>query len=227
MGIFLSTRSGIYQSDLVKPDLDSKRKMKPVQGINEYCKKRVLSEEDKAKLLSLQASLDNLFIQRAQVAYVRSRAKWIEQGEKSTSYFFGLKRRRHEKNSIDVLMVNNRECSDSKTISKEIHRIYSKLYSSSYSTEDSLLFLGGIKQNIPEIDVAFKELCDSELNMKELDTAVKQMSDLTSNFYKFFWEDIKEMLLNALKECIENNHLITTRVSLHCQNWQGDGPNSR
>lgn len=51
----------------------------------------------KTKLLILQANLDNLFVQRAQGAYVRSRAKWIAQGEKNTSYFFGLKTRRQEK----------------------------------------------------------------------------------------------------------------------------------
>lgn len=33
---------------------------------------------------------------------------------------------------------------------------------------------------------------------------------LTSNFYKFFWEDLKELLLNALKECIEKNDLMPT-----------------
>lgn len=52
--------------------------------------------------------------------------------------------------------------------------------------------------------------------MKELDTAVKRVSlwkaprqdGLTSNFYKFFWEDIKELLFDAFKECIENNGLM-------------------
>ena len=54
--------------------------------------------------------------------------------------------------------------------------------------------------------------------MKELDTAIKQMSVnkapgqdcLTSNFYTFFWEDIKEVLFNALKGCIEHNKLMLT-----------------
>lgn len=107
-----------------------------------------------------------------------------------------------------MLMVNNTECSDTKAISEEIYKFFSKLYSSSYSEEHSLLFLESIKQYIPQIETDFKERCDSVINMKELDLALKQMSigkspgedGLTSNFYKFFWEEIKELLFSALKE---------------------------
>ncbi|OOO00291.1 MAG: hypothetical protein ATN35_08060 [Epulopiscium sp. Nele67-Bin004] len=71
---------------------------------------------------------------------------------------------------------------------------------------------------IPQINLAFKDLCDSDLTMKELDTAIKQMAidkapgqdGLTSNFYKFFWEDIKELLFNAINECIDSNNLMST-----------------
>lgn len=33
---------------------------------------------------------------------------------------------------------------------------------------------------------------------------------LNSNLQKFFWEDIKELLINAIKECIDNNDLMWT-----------------
>lgn len=33
---------------------------------------------------------------------------------------------------------------------------------------------------------------------------------LTTNFYKFFWEDIKDLLFKALKECCESNFLLPT-----------------
>ena len=99
-----------------------------VQEINQYCRKNTLSEEDKIHLSNLQTKLDQLFTQRAQGAYIRSRAKWIEQGEKNSSYFFSLERRRQERNSINVLMVNNVECSDNKIIAEEIFQFYSKLH---------------------------------------------------------------------------------------------------
>lgn len=150
-----------------------------------------MSDEERAKFVCLQARVDNLFIQKAQGAYVRSRAKWIEQEEKNLSYFFGFEWRRQEKNQINILMVNDEECSDTKVIAEEISKFYCELYSSSFSVEDSLPFLESIKNYTPQIDIIFRELSDSEIIMKELDVAVKQMSlgkapGLTSNFYKFF-----------------------------------------
>lgn len=43
------------------------------------------------ELMELQTRLDNMYLQRAQGAFVRSRAKWIEAGEKN-SYFGNLER---------------------------------------------------------------------------------------------------------------------------------------
>lgn len=52
-----------------------------------------------------------------------------------------------------------------------------------------------IKNNIPSIDSVFKELCDSDLTLQELDAAIKQSKPgkspgpdgLTTDFYNFFW----------------------------------------
>lgn len=110
--------------------LQRENELKLIQEISECCQKFELSEEDKAKMLCLQTRVDNLYIQKAQGAYVRSRAKWIEQGEKNSSYFFGLERRRQEGNKIDLLMINDSKWSDTTLISEEIHRFYSNLYRS-------------------------------------------------------------------------------------------------
>lgn len=87
--------------------------------------------QDTTKLVELQTKLDTLFTKKAQGAYVRSRAKWMEQDETNTFYFFGLEKKRQESNSINTLIINNSECSDAKIISEEVYCFYSKLYSSS------------------------------------------------------------------------------------------------
>lgn len=55
-----------------------------------------LNEEDKIELLTLQTKLDEIHLKRAKGAFVRSRAKWIEEGEKNTSYFSNLEKKRQE-----------------------------------------------------------------------------------------------------------------------------------
>lgn len=47
--------------------------------------------------MELQTKLDNLSLEKAQGAFIRSQAKWIEFGEKN-SYFCGLEKSRQQKN---------------------------------------------------------------------------------------------------------------------------------
>lgn len=68
------------------------------------------------------------------------------------------------------------------------------------------------------MSLAFKESRDSEITMKESDTAVKQTSankapgrdGSTSHFDWFFWEVIKELLFNTINQCVDNNHWTST-----------------
>ncbi len=55
------------------------------------------------QILSLPSKIDDLYIQKAKGAYARSRARWIEKGEKSSNYFCRLKKKRQENNSINSL----------------------------------------------------------------------------------------------------------------------------
>ncbi len=45
------------------------------------------SEEDKERINTLQSKLDEMYMNKAKGAYIRSRARWIEEGKKNTAYF--------------------------------------------------------------------------------------------------------------------------------------------
>lgn len=57
------------------------------------CNKSEMDNETKLQILSLQSKIDDLYTQKAKGAYVRSRARWIEKGEKSNNYFSRLEKR--------------------------------------------------------------------------------------------------------------------------------------
>lgn len=105
-----------------------------IKEINTICCKTLLSDIDKQKLIALQAALDNIYMFKAKGAFLRSRAKWIEEGEKSTAYFCRLEKRRQEKNALKSLIIGGQISKDPDLISKEVYSFYSKLYSSSYSS---------------------------------------------------------------------------------------------
>lgn len=46
-----------------------------------YCNRPNPTEDDRQKILNLQQKLDEVHSRKAQGGFIRSRAKWIEEGE--------------------------------------------------------------------------------------------------------------------------------------------------
>lgn len=76
---------------------------------NPLCKGEALNDKEKEELLHLRSDLDQMFAEKANGAFIRSRAKWIEDGEKNYSYFFNLDDHRQKKN-IRKLKINENLC---------------------------------------------------------------------------------------------------------------------
>lgn len=68
---------------------------------------------------------------------IRARARWIEQGEKPSSYFCSLENRNFvSKRMVSLIKSNNEEITDFKSINKEVCNFYKKLYN---SREDNIV----------------------------------------------------------------------------------------
>ena len=66
---------------------------------------------DMNKKRALDAQLDNLCNSKAKGVQVRSRYKWITEGEKNTKYFLGLENKQQSTNIIRKLKsIENVEC---------------------------------------------------------------------------------------------------------------------
>uniref|UniRef100_A0A3B3H9P1 Reverse transcriptase domain-containing protein n=1 Tax=Oryzias latipes TaxID=8090 RepID=A0A3B3H9P1_ORYLA len=198
---------------------DGKQKeMEIIREINSICCKSLLSEGEKQRLSLLQTSLDNMYVSKAKGAFIRSRAKWVEEGEKSSAYFCRLEKRRQEKNAVNKLVINGRESTNTEEIKREIFQFYSGLYSSSYSSQDADCFFNYIKDLTPKVDENFKQVCEAEITLEEAEKAMRSLAldkspgsdGLTINFYRHFWDHLKEQFLLVIKEISELNILPTT-----------------
>lgn len=69
-----------------------------IKDINDCCKKDLLLEPNKEEMIRLQTKLDDFYLNRAQGAFIRSRAKWMEVGVKNSSYFSRLEKSRQKCN---------------------------------------------------------------------------------------------------------------------------------
>lgn len=123
-----------------------------IKEINEYYNRTSLTDTDKRMLQCLLTKLDDIYLQKAEGAFIRSRAKWIEEGEKSTAYFCRLEKRRQERLSIKALLINGNVVTDRSLIAKEAVSFYTKLYSSTFSSDNAESFFSHIKDLIPRID---------------------------------------------------------------------------
>jgi len=173
------------------------------------------SEQDREKLYLLKEDLDVLYAEKAKGAFIRSRAKWLEFGEKNSTYFFNLEKRRGELKRISTLNINGNLTSDEGKISKFVSDFYQRLYTSSFHSEFSNTFFLEVDPFISSISVDSQAVCEGEITMEELDVLITKTplnkspgpDGLPFEFYRSFWNDIKVLILDVFKECLDRGEL--------------------
>lgn len=176
-----------------------------------------LSEEDRKEYMKLQNELDNIYRIKAEGASIRSRVKWMEEGEQNLAYFFRLEKRKSRLSSISQLDINGEITNDAKKISMFCTDFYSNLYSSRYSEETVKDFLKSIK-NCKKISDSDRQSCDYDSSTNEIKRCIKKFKNnkspgndgLIAEFYKSFIEEITPFLLCVYQESICNELLPPT-----------------
>jgi len=106
---------------------------------------------------------------------------------------------------------NDELITDPNDILEEQKLYYQKLYS---RPEDEFVYQNNI-DNVNALNNVQKESCDIPITIHELGKALKELGNLkspgtdglTTEFYKFFWVDIKELVYNSLIYAYEHNSL--------------------
>lgn len=138
--------------------------------------KTSLSEEEQIQMKRLKEDIDNLYIDMAKGAFIRSRAKWLEQGEKNSSYFFALEKRNRKRNNIVSLKINDNITNNPSDISKCVCSFYSNIYKSNFKIDDCEKFINLIKTFTPSISEQFQQNCEEPITKLEILEAIKSMS---------------------------------------------------
>ena len=86
-----------------------------------------LTDEEQIMLSECQDKLDNIYRRKAEGAFIRSRTKWLEEGEKCSSFFFNLEKSKNKKQTIDILNIHGSSVTDSKIIASFCSDFYSNL----------------------------------------------------------------------------------------------------
>lgn len=172
-----------------------------------------------ARKSDVKEKIENYYINKAKAAQIRSRVKWIEEGEKGTKFFLGLEKTHQENNVIASLKVENKTLNDPMDILKQEVKFYSHLYTSAKVQDNEIHdYLTPIMlENI--LNDNEQQLCEGLLTVDECSEAVHNMKTnkspgcdgLPSEFYKTFWSDVSDLVLNSLNEAMEKGELSTSQ----------------
>jgi len=165
--------------------------------------------------VELESKLDNIYNEKAKGIQVRSRAKWIQEGEKSTKYFMRLESQRQGLNVINELQRSNGYVTtNSEEILEEIGSFYSELYCSKQSGNHNVSdFIRNVET--PTLSNLSKEMCDINITLSEVKVVVNNMKEnrapgldgLTSEFYKKCWPFIDKIVYNMIIETFDKGEL--------------------
>lgn len=160
------------------------------------------------KKRTLERQLSDLYDRRAKGAQIRSRAKWINEGEKNTKFFLGLEKKHQTQNTIYELKdKNNETLTTDDDILGEMCCFYEELYrSKNISSSEIENYLQN--SNIMRLSENVKNTCDQFPNLEECRDTVMNMKHnkspgldgLPVEFYLCFWDKISILFHNMLKE---------------------------
>jgi hypothetical protein len=149
---------------------------------------------------------------------IRSRAKFVEQGERNSKYFLNLEKHNQSIKNIKCLLGDDGAVITGPVeILNEQIRFYTTLYTETDTERHLRPEIGDFLDtgNLPRINEASQRLCDEQITLAECGQSLKLLSNskapgtdgLTSEFYKFFWPDIKELLLDSYRHSYETGKL--------------------
>ncbi len=132
---------------------------------------------------------------------VRSRARWIEEGERPSRYFCGLEKRNFvNKNIIRLVGGNGGNIIEQKDILQEVKTFYMNLYScKDKDLIDVDLEVLLQEEIVPKLDTTERDFLETPFTLSELSETLKGMKNdkspgpdgYTVEFYKVFWLDLK------------------------------------
>ena len=173
------------------------------------------TEKVSEEIKNCKDELESLYNIKTNGCIIRSRANYIEFGERNSKYFINLEKRNQKRKVIKKLITENGDIvTNGNEILDEEKRFYQKLYSSC-KPDDCNLHELLIDVDAPKLDVVAQEGCEGTITLNECSSAIRNMSNNKTpgtdgfpiEFYKFFFKDISKNLLDSFNFSFQNGKL--------------------
>ena len=149
---------------------------------------------DTEKYLLAKQKLSEFEQQELDAVKLRAKARFAEEGEKSSRYFYSLEKKKQADKRIHSITKDNLDTvTSTHDLLSETRSFYKKLYTAEIINPDAQQSF--LDTSILQLSSSDQNSCDLPLSSAELESALKKMEidkspgidGLTSNFYKHFW----------------------------------------
>ena len=164
---------------------------------------------------TLENELKNIREKRMEGTLIRSRARWIQDGEKPTRYFCNLENRNFVSKEIHRLNVNGKIVEDEDQIIEEVRLFYKDLYSSRDEQLEDIELGLILNEQTPKLNEEAANSLDGPITLEEAGQVLKQFSHnkspgtsgFTVEFLKVFWSHLGPVLIKSFNYSCEINQL--------------------
>lgn len=180
-------------------------------------RKSTLDDSEKEEIQKARADLITLREKKMEGVLLRSRARWIVDGEKVTKYFCALEKRNYVNKQI--LKLNKQDgsvCTDTKEIRKEVTNFYENLYLNRVVEDWKMEEL---VEHIPKLNDLEKQSLEGQITLEEAGLALKNMKNskspgsdgFSAEFFKMFWSKVGGLVIRSLNEGFIRGELSSTQ----------------
>ena len=174
--------------------------------------------QDIEQYLLAKEKLKQLDLKDLEATKIRAKAQFMEEGERSTRYFYSLEKCRRADQTIRTLTKENLDTvSEPQDLLKETYNFYKALYSAEPCDEKARdQFLSTAFPKLPD---NARDSCEGLITEQELQKAVSSMENnkspgfdgLTTNFYKHFWPLLGEKLTRVYNYAFQTGRLAVSQ----------------
>ena len=160
--------------------------------------------QEYTQLINLSNNLIEIRKQELEGALIRSRASWLDYGEKPSKYFLNLEHKNMiNKNINEIKISETTSITDQEAILMELKKFYENLYAEKHIEKTTNYH----PYTIPNIlTTQEKESIEGPITKEELDNALKKMKNNKSpgldgfspEFFKKFWPLLGDFFLEAI-----------------------------
>lgn len=179
-------------------------------------KKNMHSVEELTELEKLKTDLISLREKRMEGVLLRSRTRWIAEGERITRYFCSLEKRNYISKHINYINKKGDNISEPGKIAQEVNCFYKTLYAERVVEN---IEITDLLDDLPKLSEKDKSSLENEITLEEASWALKNMKNkkspgsdgFTAEFFKFFWQDIGMFVVRSLNEGYRKGELSSTQ----------------